>query len=218
MVRTYPAVPSILQPARVVAWSAALAVHLIALMLLLIPATYQALPLPRDKVQVRIIEQVPAPAPLPPPPLIVPTPTPPAVTRAPAPTVPPALPLATTEIVPTAALVEPATDLPALPAVADNPSVPVATGAQLQYRSAPPPAYPITALRNQEQGTVLLRVEVDVDGRPSAVSVERSSGSRALDQAARQQVLRQWRFVPAERDGAAVAAIGLVPISFSLPE
>ncbi|WP_312787111.1 energy transducer TonB, partial [Stenotrophomonas indicatrix] len=38
-----------------------------------------------------------------------------------------------------------------------------------------------------------------------------------LDQAARQQVLRHWRFVPAERDGMAVPAIGMVPVQFSLP-
>ena len=91
-------------------------------------------------------------------------------------------------------------------------------GAQLQYRSAPPPAYPIQSLRNHEQGTVLLRVEVDSHGQPVAVSVERSSGSRNLDQAARQQVLRHWRFEPAQRDGMAVPAIGLVPVQFSLPD
>jgi len=91
-------------------------------------------------------------------------------------------------------------------------------GAQLQYRSAPPPAYPIAALRTHEQGTVLLRVRVEADGRASSVVIERSSGSRALDNAARHQVLRQWRFVPAMVDGQQVPADGLVPVSFSLPD
>ncbi|PSD11028.1 energy transducer TonB, partial [Stenotrophomonas maltophilia] len=50
------------------------------------------------------------------------------------------------------------------------------------------------------------------------VSIERSSGSRSLDQAARQQVLRHWRFEPAQRDGVAVPAIGMVPVQFSLPD
>ena len=98
-----------------------------------------------------------------------------------------------------------------------NTSTPLA-GAQLQYRSAPPPTYPIQSLRNHEQGTVLLRVEVDTRGQPVAVSVERSSGSRNLDQAARQQVLKHWRFEPAQRDGVAVPAIGMVPVQFSLPD
>ncbi len=59
---------------------------------------------------------------------------------------------------------------------------------------------------------------VDADGKPAAVSIERSSGSRVLDNVARQQVLRRWRFVPAQVDGRAVPAVGLVPVSFSLPE
>jgi protein TonB len=48
------------------------------------------------------------------------------------------------------------------------------------------------------------------------VDVNRSSGDRRLDLAARDQVLRHWRFRPAIRDGRAVRAIGLVPIDFSL--
>lgn len=91
-------------------------------------------------------------------------------------------------------------------------------GAYLSYRSAPPPSYLIAALRNQEQGTVLLRVEVDAKGQPTRVTIERSSGSRALDTAARQQVLRRWTFEPSMRDGVATASVGLVPIDFSLPQ
>ena len=96
------------------------------------------------------------------------------------------------------------------------PSTPMA-GVQLQYRSAPPPAYPVPALRNHEQGTVLLRVEVDTSGKPVNVSIERSSGSRSLDQAARQQVSRQWRPVPAERAWVAVPAIRMASVPFPLP-
>ena len=220
MVRTYPVAAPALQPARVLAWSTALALHLLALMLLLIPAAYQAVPLPRDKVQVRLIPALPDPAPPAPPPVVPPSPVPaPIVPRAvPAMPLTPALPTATAEIAESAARVEPA----AAPATTMEgrgvESPPAATGAHLQYRSAPPPAYPIAALRNGEQGTVLLRVEVNAEGRPTAASVERSSGSRTLDQAARQQVLRRWAFVPAQDGGQAVPAIGLVPVSFSLPD
>jgi len=49
MVRTYPVVPLQFDPARVAAWSAAIALPLLAFLLLLIPATYQAITaLPRD--------------------------------------------------------------------------------------------------------------------------------------------------------------------------
>jgi periplasmic protein TonB len=71
-------------------------------------------------------------------------------------------------------------------------------------------------LREGVQGTVLLQVLVDVDGRPLQVDVQRSSGDRRLDVAARRQVLDHWRFRPAMKNGHAVQAIGLVPVAFSL--
>lgn len=89
-------------------------------------------------------------------------------------------------------------------------------GAHLEYAANPAPAYPSSALRAQEQGTVLLEVLVDVDGRPIEVKVSRSSGSRALDLAARKQVLANWTFRPATRNGVAVEAIGIVPVEFKL--
>ena len=88
--------------------------------------------------------------------------------------------------------------------------------ATLEYVRATSPRYPINELRNGVQGTVLLRVLVDVDGTPVSVTVESSSGNRNLDKAALQHVLKTWRFKPAMQDGQAVQAYGLVPIAFSL--
>jgi len=216
MVRTYPVASPHFDPARVAAWSAAIALHLLALLLLLIPATYQAVQVPRDKTTVRLIEKTPPP---PPPPVRVePKEVARVVPKPHAQPVAPALPAPTATVEETQGIALPAAE-PSPPQLA--PSVDSSTplsGAQLQYRSAPPPTYPVPALRNHEQGTVLLRVEVDSSGQPVAVSIERSSGSRNLDQAARQQVLRHWRFEPAQRDGMAVPAIGLVPVQFSLPD
>ena len=93
---------------------------------------------------------------------------------------------------------------------------PPLTGAHLAYESNPAPPYPPESLRNQESGTVLLEVLVDVDGRPLDVKVSRSSGHRALDAAAKRQVLAKWRFRPAMQNGRAVQATGLVPVDFSL--
>ena len=89
-------------------------------------------------------------------------------------------------------------------------------GVRLEYADAPPPAYPRDALHEGIRGTVLLQVLVDVDGRPLQVDVQRSSGDRRLDIAARKQVLQHWRFRPAMQDGHVVQAIGLVPIAFNL--
>lgn len=114
-------------------------------------------------------------------------------------------------------------DLPAQPEVIADARTEPATGltkplagARLEYAAAPPPPYPLQALRAGLTGTVTLRVLVDVDGRPLEVSIERSSGHRVLDAAARKQVLARWRFRPAMQDGLAVQAIGLVPVVFDL--
>ena len=64
----------------------------------------------------------------------------------------------------------------------------------------------------------MLEVLVGLDGQPLAVTVARSSGHRELDEAARAQVLKRWRFQPATRDGLAVQAIGMVPIEFALKD
>ena len=72
-------------------------------------------------------------------------------------------------------------------------------------------------LRRGEQGTVVLRVRVDERGAPVEVTIERSSGYRDLDRAARDTVADRWRFHPAQRDGPPVPAWGLVPVRFTLP-
>lgn len=90
------------------------------------------------------------------------------------------------------------------------------TGMRLEYASAPAPSYPRGALRDGITGTVLLEVLVDVDGSPLKVTIHHSSGNRELDRAAQMQVQKHWRFRPASRNGAAVQAIGIVPIDFKL--
>lgn len=56
MVRTQPrVVPLQIDVSRVLGWSTALALHVLALMLLLIPAAYVAAPLPRERMQIRML-------------------------------------------------------------------------------------------------------------------------------------------------------------------
>lgn len=82
--------------------------------------------------------------------------------------------------------------------------------------ASPAPTYPRNALRDEITGTVELELLVGVDGRVLDVRVMRSSGNHELDFAARDQVLHNWRFQPAVRDGVAVQALGRVPIVFTL--
>ena len=88
--------------------------------------------------------------------------------------------------------------------------------ATIEYATASPPDYPIEALRQGIEGTVLLRVLVDENGKPLQVIVVHGSGSHLLDQAAREHVLAAWRFHPAQRDGHAIQAWAQVPVKFDL--
>jgi len=78
---------------------------------------------------------------------------------------------------------------------------------------SPPPRYPARSLRSGEEGTVMIRVNIDSSGMPVDVQVESSSRSRALDRAAVDAV-RDWRFKPAFAQGAAVESSLTIPIKF----
>lgn len=119
----------------------------------------------------------------------------------------PALPILAPVAPPRAVAPLPAANVAAAPADSD---------ATIAYETATPPAYPIQALRAGVQGTVLLKVLVDATGKPVQVLIERSSGSRALDDAARRHVLAAWRFHPAFQGGHAIAAWAVIPVRFNL--
>uniref|UniRef100_UPI00403E176B energy transducer TonB n=1 Tax=Xanthomonas arboricola TaxID=56448 RepID=UPI00403E176B len=200
------------------AMSTAVALHLLAGGLLLIPLSYRAIPqqpAPKERWVMPITIETP-----PPPVFPIEVKFKPKATHTPPTTVPVQV---QTPVISEPAVVDNATfALPAVSeAVSDSapaitaPSGPIEAG-QLQYLSSPAPSYPVAALRAGQQGTVLLRVLVGTDGCPAEVSVQTSSGHRALDLAARSQVLRNWRFQPAMQNGQAVQAYGLVPVSFSL--
>lgn len=77
------------------------------------------------------------------------------------------------------------------------------------------PAYPLSALRSGEVGTVLVAATIDANGVPMDVNVGTRSGNRELDRAATRAV-RQWRFEPALRHGKPVASTVRVPMELTL--
>jgi len=78
-----------------------------------------------------------------------------------------------------------------------------------------PPDYPLFARRMNEQGKVVLRVELGEDGRVANATVKTSSGHQRLDDAALAAV-KKWRCKPVVQNGAAVSAVALQPFSFIL--
>ncbi|HWN58514.1 MAG TPA: TonB family protein, partial [Methylomirabilota bacterium] len=90
--------------------------------------------------------------------------------------------------------------------------------AHADYGKNPPPAYPAIARRRAQQGTVTIRVLVDVDGVVQRAEIAESSGFDVLDDAAIETVRGRWRFVPARSAGNPIESWVLVPIRFALTE
>jgi len=108
------------------------------------------------------------------------------------------------------------------PAVAALPPAPSAAVAGAPTRSAIPrggyqitPSYPAAARRAGIEGTTVLGVFVETDGRVAEVVVKQSAGHPDLDRAAADAV-RRWRFEPARRGSEAVAMWVELPVQFQL--
>ncbi len=84
--------------------------------------------------------------------------------------------------------------------------------------ASPAPIYPRQALIDGIGGTVVLELLVDVDGHVISARIVHSSGDRRLDAAARDTIVRGWRFTPALRDGKPIQARGQVPVVFRLDD
>ena len=61
-----------------------------------------------------------------------------------------------------------------------------------------------------------LLILVGLDGSPKTVEVEKSSGYRELDRAAREWVINHWKFNPEVKAGKKVEGYARVPITFNL--
>jgi protein TonB len=85
------------------------------------------------------------------------------------------------------------------PALAPR-AAPARTAAVVDAKACEKPEYPRAALRAQETGIVLLAFLIDVDGLAVESKVERSTGFRRLDEAAR-KALALCKFKPATTDG-----------------
>ena len=148
----------------------------------------------------------------PPAPQVTPAPTPPKPEQAPRPVAPtpraaqaPApMPLAVADSKPApqapTGVMAPEPVAPVTPAVveaAPPKPAPARTSNDVRdnFQDLPPPPYPPTSVRMNEQGSVVLSIKVEANGTASDVDVVRSSGFPRLDDAAVKAALR-WRYVP----------------------
>lgn len=108
----------------------------------------------------------------------------------------------------------PVVDVAPAPALPPGP-VALTTELAVACPERTPPAYPAQSRRQDEEGTVVLRVELDEAGRVASARVQSSSGHMRLDDAALGAV-RSWRCTPASRNGLPVRAVALQPFKFVL--
>lgn len=202
---------------RILGMAGAIALNLLAFMLLMVPMSAPPQTAKDDDITVLVDPIVRPPPPPPPPPEVEVKPqtrnTPAPVQQQTPPPQPPVVSETPSEMaLPPPEIIVAKVDPPPAVAGRDEPL----GDAHLQYESAPAPRYPRESMSAGQQGTVLLRVLVDVDGTPLDVEIKRSSGFARLDNAARQQVLKKWKFRPAIRDGQAIQVYGIVPVTFRL--
>lgn len=106
---------------------------------------------------------------------------------------------------------------PAPIAAPPAPAAPTPPRFDANYLDNPKPPYPPLSRKLNEQGRVLLRVNVAADGSATDVHLHISSGYPRLDDSALATV-RRWKFLPARLGQEAVAAWVLVPIAFTLKD
>lgn len=187
--------------------------HVVALMAVL-QIRHEAVPEERPRL---MVVELKAAAPAPPP---AAAPTPPATPAIVAPT--PRIQVS--PVAPTIATTPDPVPLPLPAAVSAPPGPPAPSAAPgtvqssdlgTRMLSANPPRYPTESRRQREQGTVVLALTLDVDGRVANISVARSSGHSRLDDAALRAV-RKWRWAPTLQGGQPVMVRGQVEIPFVL--
>ncbi len=94
----------------------------------------------------------------------------------------------------------PPSPLPVASNPAPAPAAPARTAAVISAASCAKPDYPSASLRLEEEGTVTLKFLVGVDGKVKESAVEKTSGFRRLDEAARQG-LSKCQFKPGTENG-----------------
>jgi len=83
------------------------------------------------------------------------------------------------------------------------------------YKNRAQPQYPRISKRLGEQGRVVVKVLIGVDGYAQKAQIAKTSGYDRLDQSALDAVL-QWRYLPGQVGGVPQAMWFQIPIQFKL--
>lgn len=103
-----------------------------------------------------------------------------------------------------------ASPIAAAPSAASTVELP---SSNADYLHNPKPAYPKLSQQRDEQGTVVVHVQIGANGHALQAEIKQSSGFHRLDQAALDAALR-WRYLPGKRAGVPETMWVDVPFSF----
>lgn len=164
-------------------------------------------------LETKIIEEVKPPPPDKPPP-----PPPPKLAAPPPPFIPPPEIRLDTPPPPAATITattntKPAAEAP-MPRAATGPS---RTSAVVDAKACAKPEYPPQSLRAQEEGLTVLQFLIGADGNALESKVEKSSGFRRLDEAAR-RALSLCKFKPGTEEGKPVQSWARIEYQWRIEE
>ncbi len=80
------------------------------------------------------------------------------------------------------------------------------------------PEYPASSRRLGQEGTVVLLLFVNSDGKVTDAKIEKSSGFSRLDDSAVREALKSWRFHPPTENGKPVMAWQRFAVTFRLTD
>ena len=143
-----------------------------------------------------------------------PPPPPPDLAKPPPPFVPPPEINITTDAAPTNTITTHSTT--PTPPPPPQPPQPAATQLTAITRTHTLPPYPDLSRKLNEQGSVVLEVTIDTSGNCTDATVQTSSGSQRLDDAAVAWVKAKWRWNPPTQNGQPSSARTLVKVTFNL--
>lgn len=218
--------------ARVGSIAFVIAIHVMAILLLLVPATIPKSVPEKQRTKISFIklqQQRPQPPPPQPQPVVQPQPQPQPPKPIPPKPIPPKpkpkphlKPPVVTPRQPRQVDVAPSPPPAPVPVVtAAKPAPPAPrlvdsdASVDSSFKDLNKPVYPASAKRLGITGTVVLVIEVDAEGQVVSVTVERSSRNRDLDRSA-VQAANHWKFNPKIQNGKKVPGRVRVPVDFQL--
>ncbi|PRC93389.1 energy transducer TonB [Solimicrobium silvestre] len=206
---------------KLVGISVVVLIHVIVIYALLNGLGKQIIAVIKDiPIETKVIEEVKPPPPppdAPPPPPKLAAPPPPFIP-------PPEVQVAQQPVVNTISAVsnvqpprQDFTKAVAAPPVVAKASGPSVVAAVVDFSTCDKPDYPRNSVRNEEHGTVRIAFLIGLDGRVADSKIEKSSGFRALDAAAKNG-LSLCKFKPGTVDGKPQQTWTAVDYVWTLPE